>query len=736
MEERKGEKIIFNIFSVLLLAFSLYLTATYFAGINVRMLQAVEDFGRTLVYHFLGYIDKTHLMQTTVQEIPSDMDVVLPITWEEFKAKMQMFGRLLVTKEHLSAYFTRVGKLISSIGITCMALIIPLSLLFLITWLSYRKVDNEHGKKSYALDIWFSLEDIFYYPIKKFVCLYVRFIKRNKGYLISFLIVWAYNLNLITVALEALAWILWVCFSFQFGNIFVQVAKLAVDLSVPFTFLPKWALFTIGFLIFDFFRKRKGYDRLEDGEEENKRFLLENTGNYIITGPPRYGKTLTETDMGISQDIVFREVAQEKSMEHHMEFPFFQWGILEQSIKAMRKNLYIFGLTFIREWIPTMEYFFTYRAIINPMQYETALKKLKTWGYKGDDFIFNYDYKRHGLTYNNGLKVMTLFKSIELYAEEYHIYTHPSPLMVGNFPIKSRKMWKDFGNYPILKVDYFKKSPEELEAISEFNHIVNHDALRLGRQKDPNGIFNDAYDMGVLNLSELGKELGNQITNRGKDKKAEDDKCNPNNDLWTVNAKMISHGCTIDYFTYFRILSDEQRAMSILADFREICSELKILKKYEEKIRMPFFAWEALAFKIAQGIMKKLVLFFKSRHGKMTLFFYICLRLYSLIFNHYMRIYNTFASYKQDVIIMDQSKGETMTNGKVWKYTISRKKICSDVYATGFFFPYYHEKWKRSQVGGLNSTPQFTGLDPTVSQMRFMKSHFNEQVFEYFGIAG
>ena len=85
---------------------------------------------------------------------------------------------------------------------------------------------------------------------------------------------------------------------------------------------------------------------------------------------------------------------------------------------------------------------------------------------------------------------------------------------------------------------------------------------------------------------------------------------------------------------------------------------------------------------------------------------------------------------------MDQSKGETMTNGKVWKYTISRKKICSDVYATGFFFPYYHEKWKRSQVGGLNSTPQFTGLDPTVSQMRFMKSHFNEQVFEYFGIAG
>ena len=108
MEEWKGEKIIFNIFSVLLLAFSLYLTATYFAGINVRMLQAVEDFGRTLVYHFLGYIEKTHLMQTTVQELPSDMDVVLPITWEEFKAKMQMFGRLLVTKEHLSAYFTRI----------------------------------------------------------------------------------------------------------------------------------------------------------------------------------------------------------------------------------------------------------------------------------------------------------------------------------------------------------------------------------------------------------------------------------------------------------------------------------------------------------------------------------------------------------------------------------------------------------------------------------------------------
>lgn len=734
---KKGEKIIFLVFSIALIVFSLYLTVTRFFGVSVRMLQAIEDFGRSCAYHFLGYFEKQDLIKTTVQELPSNMDAVLPLTWAEFKEKMNLFWRLLINKENAAACFGKIGNTLSSVCLMLLILMIPLSLLFLVTWLAYYTIDNEHGKKSKALHVWYKLEDLFYYPIKKFIRSYLCFIldKSQRLLLIALCLIWAYNFNLLTIALETLAFILWLPFSMQWGNIFLQFAKLAVDLSVPLTFLPTWSLCLIGYVIFDFFRRCKGYDRLEEREEQNKRFLFENVGNFIITGPPRAGKTQLNTDMGISQEILFREVAQEKSLEHHMEFPFFEWDILEQSITKMRERVPTFSLTFIREWIPTMEYFFTCRAIIAPQEYNTALLKLKNWGYQGDDFIFNYDWKRHGMEYDNGLKIMTLFKSVELYAEEYYIYTHPTPLAFGNYPIKSRKIWKDFGNYPLLKVDYFRPSPRELEKMSDYNHIVNNDALRLGRQKDPNGKFNNSYDIGVLNFSELGKELGNQITNRGKGKEKDSEKCNANNDLWTVNAKMISHGCTIDYFTYFRILSDEQRALSILADFRELGSELKILRKRDEKIIMPFFAFEELFFKISQALMKKLTLFFKSRHGKMTLFFYISLRLYSLIFNHYMRVYNTFASYQQDVTIMDQSKGETMKSGKVFKYNINRKKICSDVYATGFFFPYYHEKWKRSKVGGLNSTPQFTSLDPTLEQMRFMESHFNDSVFEYFGIA-
>ena len=276
---------------------------------------------------------------------------------------------------------------------------------------------------------------------------------------------------------------------------------------------------------------------------------------------------------------------------------------------------------------------------------------------------------------------------------------------------------------------------------SQYGHIVNHDALRLGVKKNPKGKYNDAYDIGVLTLSELGKELGNQNTNRGQDKKSGE--CNPNNDLWTTNAKMISHGTTIDFETYFRILGDEQRAMSILADFRELGSEMKIQRKNrKDKIKMPFFARGELTYILAEGIMDKLFLFFKSRHGLTTLLYYLILRVYSVIFNRYWRIFNTYASYDVELDMKDWANGEegkgTGRKGRkknlIETYHISRKKICSDVYNTIFWGTVYREKFKRSKVGGLHQTPQFTSLNVTTSQMLYQESHFNEKVFEYFGI--
>lgn len=734
----KFEKVIFHMISITLICLSLYLSFTRFPMVAMRTWQALGDLWLSMKYYAFGWLDRQGEITVTVKDIPEGMTAMLPVTWEELKAKLTEFGKLLINGAHLARYFRIVSKVIYYVSMCIVFAALPMLLLFILTWAMYRIVDNEHGKRSFAVRIWGGLENIFYYPLKHFVQRYVAFVWESEKeesddetpkrvYLKIFCSIWTYNLNLFTIAMEAVAWILYWTFSFHGRNLLVQIAKLAVDLTVAIDFFPGWAHAIIGYLFFNLHRRSVGYARLEEGEYQNRKFLLENPGNLLATGPPRVGKTQGITDMGISQQIIFREMAQDKSLEHHMEFPFFQWGLLEQTLINMRKSVPQFSLTFIRELIPTLQYFFEGRAIISAEEKATAMKRLKNWGYVGDDFIFNYDYKKYGMEYDDGLVIMTLWKSMRLYAEEFYIYTQPTPLMFGNYPIKTDVRWKDFGNYPVMDADLFHRTARERQKYSQYSHIVTHDAMRLGKKKNPYGLYNNSYDIGVFNFSEAGKELGNQITNRGQ--KADSDTSNPNNDLWTMNAKMISHGCTIDYFTYFRILADEQRAMSILADFRELGDELQIMSRSPEKIKMPYFAWEELTFVIAKKLMKKLFLFFKSRHGKMTLFFYLCLRLYSVIFNHYKRVYNRFASSQQQIRVKNDVQGE---KAKIWKYNLARQKICGDVYNTTFFFPYYHERWRRSTVGGLNNTPQFKGLDPSFEEMRFMASNFNEAVFEHF----
>ncbi len=770
-EYGKTKKIIFHAVSIAFIVISLLFSVFRFSASALRTWQGTRDFGLSFAYNTLGLIKKESLITPTVQTLPGNMVTMLPLSFEEFKQFIRIFFELFIDKDNIGAFFIKIAYVFEQVGKIILISILPFAMLFLLAFLLYYTVDNQTGKKSGSLKCWLRIENVLYYPVKNVIKEYIEFIYPKKpgkfekkfllhdlderrqmgGYLKILAIIWLWNFNVITIGLEFFAFLLYLPFSLDFGNIFVQIAKLAVDLSVIIRFFPTWALCIIGYVAFDKYRRKKGYERLEDDEDDNRRFLEEYPGNLLATGPPRAGKTQVISDMTLSQQILWREKARKKSLRRGMEFPFFEWGILEQSILQFiiydetrpreKWDTEYVCLESLREWISFMRTHFTARNCLTNYYAKRTLHELKERGYQGDDFIFNYDYKRYGTEYDNALKIVNVFETVENYAQEFYIYVYPSPLQFGNYPIRTQTRWKTFGNYPILKADLFRTSPRVSMLWSQYGHIVNHDALRLGVKKNPKGKYNDAYDIGVLTLSELGKELGNQNTNRGQDKKAGE--CNPNNDLWTTNAKMISHGTTIDFETYFRILGDEQRAMSILADFRELGSEMKIQRKNrKDKIKMPFFAWGELTYILAEGIMDKLFLFFKSRHGLTTLLYYLILRVYSVIFNRYWRIFNTYASYDVELDMKDWANGEegrgTGRKGRkknlIETYHISRKKICSDVYNTIFWGTVYREKFKRSKVGGLHQTPQFTGLNVTTSQMLYQESHFNEKVFEYFGI--
>ena len=754
MTKERVKITVFHLISAVLVAVSLCFTVFYFRNVARRTWQAVESFVRSLVYFVAGYAGANKDVSTTVQYIPEGIETLLPVTWEEVKAFACAYGRALISWGNFKAYNRKIGKTVFAICLLVMAFLIPVLALFGLISKQYKRIDNKHGERSIPLRIWNKLEDIFYYPVKKFVLDFIFFfldIKDEEGNVIEsrrarrlwlkgLALIWAWNLNFITIILEGLAWFGYILWSYKFGNVFVQIAKLAVDLTVALDFLPWWIIATVGYILFNRYRENIGYARLNEREEDNREFLIEHPGSIVATGAPRVGKTQTITDMSISQQIIYRQIAFEKIIGHTHEFPHFPWGVLEQSVTVMRDSIPNFSLTNIRQWVKGMKQAFYGFIPFSKAGREMAIKRLQYIGYQGDDFIFNYNYKRYGLTFCNGLTDLELFDVIEVYALQYYIYTCPTPLMFGNYPIRTDIRWIDFGNMPLMDADIFRRTPRDIKLYSQHSHVINHDGLRLGEKMDPNGAYNDSYDIGVCTISELGKEVGNQKTNsaRADSKKTNADgepKCTPHNDLWTLNAKMISHACTIDYETYFRIFADEQREMSILADFRELGSEMNIQEKHKERILMPFFAYEELLYVLSSAVMKKLLLFFKVYHGKETLLAYLAKQIYGIIYRHYIRVYNTFSSYQVEFVLKNNSKGEEKKDGQTFLYNLSRKKICANVYDTGFFGTFYRAKFKRSKVGGLSQTPMFDSLTPTIAQMKFMKSHFNEEIFKHFGIS-
>ena len=733
MKERLERKDVYLYITLTLIGVSLTFTLFRFELSALRVWQSIKDLFWSLVYYCKGYANKHETVFATVTKIPEGMKTQLPLTWKETKILFGDYFELLFSKDNFFAYMDRVGDILYNVAYVIMLLLLPLAGLYICLRITYSVVDNRHGESSAQLEGFLKFEKKATYPMKDFIKGYFAYLFSGKRIYFKILKwIWLWNLNVITMMIGVFAYVFYLPFSMDFENIFVQVAKIAMDSMIAIRFIPGWLWFVIGYMIFDHWRRERGFSKLEANEEDNKEYLLENPENFMMTGEPRVGKTLTSTDMSVSQEVIFREVAQEKSFERHMEFPFFEWGVLEQSIKTMRDKLSNFCLEFIRELFFTFEQHFRGRAIYSPQSQAFTLKKFQNLGYQGKDFIFGYDYEKYGLYFDDMLKNVYLFRSVELYAEEYYIYTSPTPLCVGNYPIRFNIHFDDLGNYPIFEVDYFRKSPKEILKDAQFNHILYYDSMRLGKKKDPTNKYIHNFEVGFATISEIGKERGNQKTNQGKGKDA--DVCNVFNDLFEMDAKMRSHGTTIDYFTYFRIFSDEQRAMSLLADLREIGSEIKITKKKKPKILIPGFAFEELIYVIANAAMKKFWKFMKQRHGLKTLALYLALKAYAIIHNHYVRVFNQFSSYDVELKKINNAQGETIEDSKKFKYHISTKKARSDVYDTGFFGVVYKERFKRSATGGINQIPQFSTLQPTLDVMASMGSHHYDEVLKNFEV--
>ena len=72
---------------------------------------------------------------------------------------------------------------------------------------------------------------------------------------------------------EFFAYYFYFVMSFDIENIYRQIYKLFLDLSVPFKTIPLWIWAIVGLILFDRFRKKIAYARLNHMERRNRGFI-------------------------------------------------------------------------------------------------------------------------------------------------------------------------------------------------------------------------------------------------------------------------------------------------------------------------------------------------------------------------------------------------------------------------------------------------------------------------------
>ncbi|MBR2336652.1 MAG: hypothetical protein IKA61_01760, partial [Clostridia bacterium] len=412
-------------------------------------------------------------------------------------------------------------------------------------------------------------------------------------------------------------------------------------------------------------------------------------------------KTTLITDMALSQEVMFRQKAFDLLQKNDMKFPNFPWICFEQELKACMEHKTVYNLATIKEWI--------------------KLKRKRFDKHQNEHLqLYGYDYKKYGTEYYDGLQVSTLFDILERYALLYFIYVIESSLIVANYSIRTDNMLLDSVNFPMWYTNFF---PEQLTD-GRHSKILDFDTLRLGKKVIEENPNIGSFEFGVVVISEVGKERGNNLELREMKKGTEE--TNQKNDLFNAWLKMCRHSATVDNFPFIKVFTDEQRPESWGADARDLCDVIHIVSSGETKLAMPFYTIEDMLSEWAFNGFIGLYYDFRFRRGDNTLLVHILKALTSFIWRRNMRIYN---KYGYSILRIEKERG-TM-DGKIEKkrYFIMSRKIYSRRFSTDCFSDYFNELAKNTKVG-LADYREYATEKATVEELKLQNSYFINSLYK------
>lgn len=695
---------VFNIcLSVLITAAFALLAVFVFSDSYLRFGEAVKDFGLSVGYYFCTLFGIEHNIVPSVTEYSSVMDwsILLPSDFEGFTSQSKSFFALLIDGENFAAYWSKVGD-VMLVLLKVVAIILPcLLILGLVIWRLYKSGNTKHNKDTVPLKVFKSFSRCLYLPLKRTVLSYRDFLAEHRAVWILWVGIWVFNLNAASIVTGFFAYYFYFVLSFDVANLYVQVCKLFIDLQVIFGFFPWWIIALVCWLLFDRWRKNIAQNRLRHFEARNCGFINELPIVSMACGSMGKKKTTLITDMVLSQEVMFRQKALEILQQNDMKFPYFPWIAFEDELRRCMEHGTVYNLASVKAWI--------------------ALKRSRFLRHRNAQTqLYGYDYARYGTTFDDSLKISRLFEVLETYAQAYFIYVLESSLIVANYSVRTDNLMADNGNFPVWLTDFF---PKRRRPQSRHAHILDFDVLRLGRKVLENNPKAGSFEFGVVGITEIGKERGNNLELREIKKGAED--TNQKNDLFNSWLKMCRHSATVDNFPFIKVFTDEQRPESWGADARDLADIINIASCGDMRLALPFYTIEEMLSEWAFNRFLSLYYDFRFRRGDNTLLVHILKSVVAWLWRRNLRIYNRFG---YSVLKIEKERGTMDGKTENKKYYLMSAKIYAQRFSTDCFSDYFNDMARRSYTG-LADYLEYATEKASVEELRMQNSYFINSLY-------
>lgn len=695
---------VFNLITSIVMTASFVVLAFFvFDSSYLRFAESAKDLWNSICIYFCKIFGIQNSIEPTVLNRSNVMfwNVVLPIDFEAFKQKAKAYFTLLADLNNFKSWLAYSGKTTENIAKALVIALPCVVILFFLIKKLYGKGNTKHNVDTLPLRVFKRVSKATYQPLKRYIVNYIGYLREHNLLIVLWAAIWCFNLNFTSIIAEFFAYYFYFAVSYRIDTLYLQICKLFVDLQVIFVNFPWWVTGIAAWLIFDRIRKKIADSTLRHFEARNCGFINEVPIVSISCGSMGKKKTTLITDMALSQEAMFRQKAYKILQDNDMKFPYFPWIAFEDELRCCIDYGTVYNLATVKEWIKK--------------------KKERFEGHGNADLqLYGYDVEKYGFYYNDALRISDLFDVLKTYALAYFVYVTESSLIVSNYSVRVDNTLLSNGNFPVWITDFF---PEGITQ-GRHAHIIDFDALRLGKKLVENNPKIGSFEFGVIAISEIGKERGNNL--ELKEVKKGTDETNQKNDLFNSWLKMCRHSATIDNYPFIKVFTDEQRPESWGADARDLCDIIHIVDSGEQRLAMPFYTIEEMISEWIFNHFISLYYDFRFKRGDNTLLVYLLKTVTSWLWRRNIRLYNRFGYCSLNI---EKERGTMNARCEKKKYYLMNKKIYARRFSTDCFSDYFNDIAKKTNVG-LRDYLEYASEKATVEELKMQNSYFINALYK------